>query len=117
MPAPARPGAARRASVRPRRDARATPKRTRYGRNGAVEKLEAIKKEALETKAKRARGESVRGGDTALMNLVEKPAFDACLKALTVGGEHPKTTRLREILIDHFDRAQQAGNSSRAMVS
>ncbi|KAJ1456974.1 P-loop containing nucleoside triphosphate hydrolase protein [Pelagophyceae sp. CCMP2097] len=30
--------------------------------------------------------------------------------------EHPKTTALRELLVDHFARAHQAGASSRAMV-
>jgi len=82
-----------------------------------VQKLTNIQREARETLAKKARGEPTKGGDMALANMVEKPAFAACLEAMKAGGEHPKTSALKEILVDHFARSKETGQSTRAMVA
>jgi ERCC4-related helicase len=87
-----------------------------YGTTGALEKLESVRSVARDVAAKLSRSESVPPGDRALQRLAGSPQFLEALKALRSSGEHPKTTKLRELLVDHFQRAREAHKSSRAMV-
>ena len=88
----------------------------RYGVQGCVEKLQQIARAPRDAEAKREKGEPVPAGDQALCRLAASPSFRQLLESLKTTGEHPKVVKLRELLLDHFRRAAEAGRSSRAMV-
>jgi Fanconi anemia group M protein len=87
-----------------------------YGTTGALDKLESVRTTAQEVQAKLLNSEAVPPGDRALQRLAASPSFLDALKALRSSGEHPKTTKLRELLVDHFVRSREAHKSSRAMI-
>ncbi|KAJ8613824.1 hypothetical protein CTAYLR_004911 [Chrysophaeum taylorii] len=89
-----------------------------YGAPGALKKLDAMASEARETRARLDRGDpTVATGDRAVARFAESPEFRAAGEALSRGTtEHPKTAKLRLLLLEHFGRAAETGASSRAMV-
>lgn len=92
-----------------------------YGASGALEKLKALKEDTERTRCRMQAGEqrSVAPGDQILAAHFSpergsfRTMFDALSRAST---EPPKTTKLRELLREHFERARETGTSSRAMV-
>ena len=88
-----------------------------YGPGGALARLNKLRAAADVTRSRVDAGDaSVAGGDRVLMQFAERPDVSALVARLEGNGEHPKTTKLREILVDHFARAAEAGRDSRAMV-
>lgn len=89
-----------------------------YGVTGALQKVDIIATEAAKTRERLERGEmDVASGDRLIAQFVLQDDFKHMRDALSRGStEHPKTGKLREILVEHFKRAHETGTSSRAMV-
>lgn len=89
-----------------------------YGVTGALQKVDFIATEAAKTRERLERGEmDVASGDRLIAHFVLQDDFKHMRDALSRGStEHPKTGKLREILLEHFKRAHETGTSSRAMV-
>jgi len=88
-----------------------------YGASNSLPKMAKIAAEAQEAQRKLQKKEAVAPGDQALLQTVMTDAFQDLRVALERSKvEHPKTVKLREILCDHFERADICNTESRAMV-
>eukprot|EP00633_Aureoumbra_lagunensis_P006116 CAMPEP_0197319104 /NCGR_PEP_ID=MMETSP0891-20130614/53451_1 /TAXON_ID=44058 ORGANISM="Aureoumbra lagunensis, Strain CCMP1510" /NCGR_SAMPLE_ID=MMETSP0891 /ASSEMBLY_ACC=CAM_ASM_000534 /LENGTH=964 /DNA_ID=CAMNT_0042809869 /DNA_START=311 /DNA_END=3205 /DNA_ORIENTATION=- len=93
-----------------------------YGPDGCANKLEAMRASAEHARKQISNGQTASSLDRALIRLIDTCEFSQChailhnKKKTEDSQEHCKTTKLREILIDHFERARAARAESRAMI-